>query len=124
MGESNKMSDLVGPFYASDSVAALLGCPVDDLAEWTSAGRVLGLTTSDGVEVYPAFQFTPDGTLRPEFLSVLRVFGGIDPWTIAVWLRTRHPDLNNTSPDQWLATGNDPDRVRVLAGHRAFDLSA
>jgi hypothetical protein len=124
VSESNRLADLVGPFYNQDSVAGLLACPVEDLDEQARTGGLLGMATSDGVPVYPVFQFAPEGTVHRELVPVLRAFAGISGWTVAVWLRTPHDDLDDMTPEQWLAAGGDPDRVRVLAGHRAFDLSA
>jgi hypothetical protein len=124
MGDSNRLADLVGPFYDQESVAGLLGCAVEDLAERAAAGNLLGMTTSDGVPVYPVFQFASDGTVRAELIPVLHAFTGVNGWTVAVWLRTPHENLDNSSPDEWLAAGGDPDTVRVLAGHRAFELTA
>jgi hypothetical protein len=124
VSESNPMAELVGPFCDASGVAVRLGCAVEDLAGRVASGDLLGTVTSDGVPLYPAFQFTVHGAIRPELIPALRVLAGCDGWTVAVWLRTRNDDLDDLSPDEYLAAGGDPDWVRVLASRWAALLSA
>ena len=124
MSEPNKMADLVGPCYRPGTVAVRLGCRVEDLAEQEAAGGLLGLLTSDNVKVYPVFQFTENGTVRPELVPMLTMFPGIDPWSVAVWLRGPNIDLGGRSPEQVLADGTEADLVRTLAGQWVGRLSA
>ena len=124
VSKPNKMADLVGPFYRPGTVAARLGCHVEDLAEHEAAGGLLGLLTSDNVKVYPVFQFTENGTVRPELVPMLSTFTGIDSWSVAVWLRGPNIDLNGRSPEQALADDTEADLVRTLAGQEVGRLSA
>jgi hypothetical protein len=124
VSESNPMAELVGPFHDASGVAARLGCSVEDLADRVAAGDLLSTVTADGVPLYPVFQFTPDGTVRPDLIPALRALAGHSGWTVAVWLRTSSDDLDDLSPDEWLVAGGDPDWVRVLASRWAALLSA
>jgi hypothetical protein len=124
MEEPNPMAELVGPYYDASGAAARLGCPAEDLAERVTAGNLLCVVTADGVPLYPAFQFAPDGTVRPDLAKALRALTGHNAWSVAVWLRTLNDNLDGRSPDRWLAAGGDPEWVRVLAGRWAALLSA
>lgn len=125
MSETNPMADLVGPLYSQDAVADWLGCTVADLAVRAAVGELLAVETSDNVEIFPVFQFTSDrSTVRPELIPALRAFAECDPWFVGVWLRSPKDDLDDTSPDEWLATRGDPGLFRLLAGRRAAIMSA
>jgi hypothetical protein len=124
VSESNPMAELVGPFCDASGVAVRLRCTVEDLADRVASGDLLCTDTSDGVPLYPAFQFTVHGAIRPELTPALRALAGCDDWSVAVWLRTRNDDLNDLSPDEWLAAGGDPDWVRVLSSRWAALLTA
>ena len=58
--------------------------------------------------LYPGFQFTPDGTVRPDLVPALRALAGHSGWTVAVWLRTPTTTSTDMSPDEWLAAGATP----------------
>src|SRR3954471_24785516 len=77
----------LGPLFDVEQVKALLGSrqDVSDLAE---RGRLLVLDASGDRQLYPAFQFGPDGRPYPELASVLAAFEGAieTPYTLASWL--------------------------------------
>jgi hypothetical protein len=61
----------VGPVYETGTLARVLGCPVDQVTVLVVQGRLVGLVTSDGVTVYPAFQIL-NGRPREDLAPVLR----------------------------------------------------
>lgn len=116
MAEPNPMADLVGPFYDPDAVATLLNVPVDALPAVRGDGLLLGVQTSDGAWVYPAFQFTGD-KVNPDLLPLLRVFRHSPPWSTAVWLWGSDEDLGGLTPLEWVRAGNRLDEVVRIARH-------
>lgn len=109
----------IGPAYQEDAVADLLQLSVEQVS---AHGGLLRLTDRSGTVVYPAFQFDGrrllDGisevvaTLRPVVAST---------WTIASWLTSPQPSLDDDPPVDRLR-GGDTRRVveaarRVLPRH-------
>ncbi len=86
---ANPWADIVGPCYTSASLARALGWTEPAVTEASESLALLKLTTSDGVELYPAFQ-VQGGELASGLGKVLRVLrtGVDDPWTWAQWLNT------------------------------------
>lgn len=82
-------ADIVGPCYTSASLARTLGWTESKVTEAAESLALLRLTTSDGVDLYPAFQ-VQDGEPQRDLADVLRVLrtGVDDPWTWAQWLNT------------------------------------
>ncbi len=67
-------------------------------------------------EVYPAFQFTPDGYPLPGLDAVREALGdGFDPWATAAWLSEPHLGLGGRAPADWLREGRPVDPVVDLA---------
>jgi hypothetical protein len=122
--EPNAMAELVGPVYEASALATTLRRSTDDLASRASVGDLLLLHTADGVPVYPAFQFTATYSVRPDLIPVLRKLTDIEPWSVAIWLRTPNDDLADLTPDEALANGAQPTLVETLAEHWANILSA
>lgn len=85
----NPWADIVGPCYTTASLARTLRWTTAEIAEAAESLTLLKLTTSDGVELYPAFQIW-DGRPASDLADVLRVLrsGVDDPWTWAQWLNT------------------------------------
>jgi hypothetical protein len=67
--------------------------------------------------VYPAWQFTEDGTTVPHLAEVLGVLraGTDSPWTQALWLCAPAEYLDGSTPAEWLAAGRDPAPVLLAA---------
>lgn len=91
----------LGPLYEWSDVASLLGTVrtrqgVNDLAK---RQRLLGLPTSSGRLLYPAFQFKSGRPVQglPEVLAALQA-SGMSPWTLASWLVTKQPELGEKCP--------------------------
>lgn len=114
---AHPFDSVVGPFYDTGGLVSWLGITRQALHHRAKVGQLLACPTADGHTVYPAWQFTPDGSTIPylaEVLAALRA-GSDDPWTHAIWLRTSATDLGNRSAADWLAAGRKPDRVLAAA---------
>lgn len=83
----SRMAEAVGPCYTSGGLQAVLGMSRAALSKAVIERRALRLETSDGRNVYPAFQ-VHNGALVPGLRKVLLTLGGAidDPWTWAMWL--------------------------------------
>jgi hypothetical protein len=106
----------LGPFYSEDRVASMMEIDDESLDGLVSEGQLLRLRTSDGLFVYPIFQFD-EGTPIPGVGEIFRILTseGVDEWTAAAWLLTRQPHLGNTKPVAWLQSPRDVRRVAWLA---------
>jgi hypothetical protein len=109
---------LLGPFYGTSQVARLLGgVSRQALADRRQRGTLLGLKTTDGVVVYPVFQFDEKNKLLPGLSEVLQCFrgGGVDEWTLAGWLVARSRALGDRSVVEWLRQGLELQTALALA---------
>jgi hypothetical protein len=109
--------ELVGPFFRSEGVQARLGISRQAVAAKAARRRLLRVFTSDGVALFPAWQF--DGPqLIPGLGEVLSVFpeAAVDGWTLAGWLRTPDADLDGGVPVELLVAG---EAQRVLTAARS-----
>lgn len=93
----------LGPFFSGTQVAAELNLSDDKVAELTRTRKVVGLLTTDGVWVYPTFQFD-DRQLQADLAEVFGVLvsSGIDEWSAAGWLVARHRELDGKTAVEWL----------------------
>lgn len=83
-GSRSRLGDDVGPFYSRSSVLGWLSLTKVALDERVRAGSLIECVTSDGVRVYPTFQFKADGEviagideITPMFIEV-----GLAGWTL------------------------------------------
>jgi hypothetical protein len=123
----NELAERTGPFYDTSALASWLGVTRDALDRRSQNGALLSVTTSDGMRLYPAWQFTAEGgSLVPGLHDVLTVLrgGSGDGWTIALWLVTPVVDLNGRSAIEWLKAGGAASRVLELARYDAAAWSA
>ncbi|MDR0946064.1 MAG: hypothetical protein LBM66_07885 [Bifidobacteriaceae bacterium] len=81
-------SELLGPVYTTASLTAFLGITRQAVNRAAHELRILRLICQNGDAVYPAFQFSQDGSVAPGLRQVLHALAqGIeDPWTWAQWL--------------------------------------
>jgi len=81
---------IIGPVYSSSGLQKWLQISRQAVSQQVLNGRILRLTTADGVSVFPAFQFDDTGERLPGLGQVLDALAaGIDdPWTWAAWLNT------------------------------------
>lgn len=108
----------VGPFYTMAKVAEIWGgVSRKILADRRERRTLLGLKTSDGVLVYPTFQFDEHNQVLAALPDVLQCFRGsdVDDWTLAGWLVSPSRALQGRSVVEWLRTGRNPDTVLCLA---------
>ena len=115
--------ELVGPFLRSEGVQARLGISRQAVAAKAARRRLLRTITADGEHLYPLWQFDRGG-LVPGLADILALFpeGAVDGWTLAGWLRTPDPDLDEPPLDA-LVRG-EQNRVRVAAHTAASALAA
>lgn len=117
----SQWNTLVGPFLDSDGAQARLGVSHQAVHEMVAKHAVLACPTTDGVTVYPTWQFLPDGATLPALAEVLSTLaaGTDDTWTIALWMQAPSDLLDGHRASDWLREGGDPQRVLVLARHTA-----
>lgn len=113
--------DLVGPFYGTDAVRRMLG-GVSRQAVHDRANRrtLLQVRTSDGVSLYPAFQFEGDG-VSPRVRRVLSAFRDVpvDGWAVATWFSVPAVDLDGLTPRDWLGDLHRDDAMVLALAQRA-----
>ncbi|WP_336645482.1 hypothetical protein [Microbacterium sp. USHLN186] len=91
----NPWSDIVGPCYTSGALQRELGITRAAVSRAVGENRLLRVTTSDGVNLYPAFQVHA-GAVVPGLGRVLRALSGgtNSTWTWAQWLNATIMDEN------------------------------
>lgn len=117
----------IGPFYRTTGVAERLGgISRQAVMDRIQRGSILGLMTSDGVWVYPAWQFLDDGSLRPGLRDVLAPFAArnVDGWEVAGWLESTFKELGGTSPRHFLLTTGGAGVLAAMARDAAAHLAA
>lgn len=100
--EPSPWNELVGPFTRTEGAMARLGgITRQAVASKAKRSRLLRLATSDGVYVFPVWQFVGGGVLEglPE---ILPLFDAVDGWTVAGWLRSVEPELGEAPADALL----------------------
>src|SRR6516225_7011055 len=115
--------NLIGPFLRSEGVQARLGISRQAVAAKAARRRLLRVFTSDGVALFPLWQFD-EGAVLPGLAEIISLFPErvVDGWTLAGWLRTEDPGLGAV-PLEALAQG-DHETVRALARAAATSLAA
>ena len=100
-----ELARAVGPCFRSQGLQKWLGISRQALNQHVQARRILRLVTSDGVSIYPGFQFDNNGERLPHLKDVLDILAtGInDPWTWAMWLTT--PDDGGVTSATQLRNG-------------------
>ena len=113
----SRWDDLLGPFYGTRQIANLLGgVSRQAIADRRERRTLLGLKTSDGVVVFPTFQFNDHSEVLAGLPEVLQCFrgSGVDDWTLAGWLVSPLTALRGQSVIQWLRSGQDLQPVLAL----------
>ena len=103
----------VGPFYDAAGVMRLRRMSRQALRGLESTRDVLVVRTTDGVQLYPSFQFTEDGTSLPSLRDVIVLVdpGNQDPWGAALWLNARSEELDFSTPAEALRDGRRSDVI-------------
>jgi len=112
----------LGPLLEAKQVQELLGVDTRQaVSDLRARRRLLALTKENGRVLYPAFQFGDSGRpfeALPQILMVFEDQARVDPWTVASWFVTPQALLDDMAPAEWLAKGEDRDRV-VKAARRS-----
>ncbi|WP_274007787.1 hypothetical protein [Curtobacterium poinsettiae] len=112
----------VGPFYDTAALLETLQVSSDTLDVLVRTGDVLGVISSDGCPLFPAFQFGQDAQPLPRLRDVLAQLdpGQVDPWGDAVWLNAPAEELEGVSPATALRLGRTEDVVRLARAAGSF----
>lgn len=96
--------ELVGPFYGVEALRTLLGSSRQAIHDRVTRGTLLQVRTSDGVNLYPTFQFDEAGEVPAPVRRAIQALrrSGADGWTIAAWFSTPAQALGGLSPRDWL----------------------
>jgi hypothetical protein len=125
-GVESPWRDVLGPVFTRPSLQKLLDCESDDLDAQISARRLLGIVTSDGWQVFPAWQFA-DGMPGPLLPGLSDVLAALLPTSAndetldllaTGWLRGEHAVLDGLTPLDWLRKQNHPNPL-LTAAHEA-----
>jgi hypothetical protein len=120
--EASPWDELIGPFQRTDRVQARLGITRQAVAAKAARRRLLRVFTSDGVALFPVWQF--DGSrIAVGLAEVMALFPeeAVDGWTLAGWLRTEDPELEAVPVD--LIRAGEGDVVRLVARRAAAALA-
>jgi hypothetical protein len=118
--------EVLGPLLDIEKVRELLGMRSPrQIRELSASGQLLALESTEGDELYPAFQFDANGSLYPEVAGVIAIFSGIvaTPYTIASWFVSRQDLLEETTPAAWLRSGRDSELLFEAARRAAAPLA-
>jgi hypothetical protein len=106
----------VGPFLDAGGAQLLTGLSASELGDHIASNTVLAVTTSDGISLFPVFQFGPHGELLPGMDSVTSLLLPIcdDSWDLALWFCTKSLEFDGLSAAELLRAG-EIKRVRTIA---------
>ena len=109
------------PLLRSADVARLSGSTSRNVSakpnRWKSDARIFSIT-AEGVDYYPAFQFTPESEPVSEMREVLALFAELSEWQIALWFFAPNAWLGDQAPMDVLQ--RDP-RAVIAAARRAVE---
>lgn len=103
----------LGQLLDSKEVARLLQTSPAEVTEEARQYRLLGLSMTNGMFLFPSFQFTKMGKRNPVIPTILERFHGsaVSPFTIASWFVSPQAILGRQTPAGWLEKGRDPQLV-------------
>jgi hypothetical protein len=118
--QMDPFNDRLGPFYTTASLTKWLGVSRQYVHEITKQRRLLVLTTADGFNVYPSFQFNLRGSALPHLPALISALEThLEPWTQAMWLITKSDELDGLTPASWLMGGGSVDAaVSAAEGYK------
>jgi hypothetical protein len=114
--EQMDWNNSVGPFLDEMGVRRLTGLSASQLSEHIASQNVLSVRTSEGIPVFPVFQFGLNGELLPGMSSVGSLLLPIsdDSWDLALWLCTKSSSFDGLSAAELLRAG-EIERVHRIA---------
>lgn len=113
----------LGTLLRARDVGELLGVTKQRVSALTTAGRLVALHAKDGSIGYPAWQFA-NGHTSDSLVAAYRVLSETgSEWSAASWCLTPHPELEMSSPVQWVATNRSGDVLERVARRDARRLA-
>ena len=117
---------LVGEALDTEHVRELLGVTRQALYQRVERGTLLGLP-GERTTLFPVWQFD-DGGARAVTSQIVSAFrdaleDDYEPLLVASWAVTPQPELDDRSPQDWLATGGAEEPVVVSAKRAAQALA-
>jgi hypothetical protein len=122
---ARRRAELLRDFEAltSAQVADLHGSTAENRAaiasRWKSERRAFSVRYQKS-ELYPGFQFDPDGEPRPVISRILEAVGGRDGWELALWFTAANGWLDEKRPVDLLEDAKRQDEI-VQAARRSFE---
>lgn len=118
---SEVWAEVIGPVYSLAGAARRLGISMEEVIDRVITTEVWALTTTDGVIVFPASQFTEADTIVEGLPEVLRIFedAGENGWTLAAALNSQWDDLGGRTVLEWL--GEKPEDTLLTAAQWAHN---
>lgn len=115
---------VVGPVYTATQVKRLLDIDDEQIQRRLTARALLACRSSEGLDVFPEFQFDAGALLRG-LGDVLALFDPqvVDGWTLSSWLTRPLQDLGERSIVDHLCGGGDLEPVLALAAEQARNWS-
>ncbi|PPF53448.1 hypothetical protein C5C13_15085 [Clavibacter michiganensis] len=113
--EANHLNDRLGAFYTLERVMTLFGgVSRQAVNDRVKKHRLLRVQTSDGMFLFPAFQFE-GAELRPHLAALLQVLlaSGEDPWTVAYWLTVQLDEFEERTALE-VVDSREADRIDEL----------
>lgn len=114
---SHAYDEISGPFYDTAGLTRWLGISRQAVHQKAAKSALLACPTADSGNVYPAWQFLPNGSTIPALGDVLAVLADStdDAWMITLWMRAPSDLLDGHRASEWLRNGGDPQRVLTMA---------
>jgi len=105
--------------YDPEDLARWLGLTLHAMRQRVASGELLGTEDVNGALMFPAWQFTPDGTVLPVVREALTAWpDGPDRHAqLIAWFTEPAADLDGYSPEDWL--GFDMDSAAVVQAARS-----
>jgi hypothetical protein len=112
----------LGEAWDTKEVVAVLGVSKQRVSALVKEHRLIAVSLH-GRPAFPAWQFAgtdhDDRACLAEAHRRLVQDGRIDPWSVASWFLSGHPDLDGHDPVAWLRSDGDRDRVITAAARDA-----
>lgn len=109
------------PMLSSAQVAALGGSEANNKGalanRWKTKGKIFAVPKG-GADLFPAFQFGPDGRPLPAVATVIELFKDEHSWNLALWWNAGSGWLAGRTPREVLPS--DPDAV-IEAAKRTME---
>ena len=132
LASDSPWASLIGEVLAPSQVSRQLHLEIEqELQELVDRGQLVALPDRPSTTVYPSFQFTASGSVKPQIPRIIAIFSGAveTPYTIVSWLNSQKSYLQDRPPmtglPRWRSGAGDCRRgasrgaIGELAGRRA-----